>query len=95
MVEVASSRFAIGLMKMNKMMKNTIRKLHRGEKSVSRTDRHKEVKNPIRNTATPIWVSKNRKSIIDLALTRPITSKAASIGDTPAGTIFILFVYAS
>ena len=71
-------------------MKNIIRKPQRGEKSVSWTERHKEARNPIKKTATPTWVSKNRKSIIDLAFTRPITSKAASTGDTPAGTIFYL-----
>ena len=67
-----------------------IKNPHKTEKSVSRTDRHKEVKNPIKKTATPIWVSKNKKSIIDLAFTKPITSKAASVGDTPAGIIFNL-----
>jgi len=89
MVEVASSRFAMGLMKMNKRIRNVIKKPHRMEKSVSRTDRHREVSSPIRKMATPIFVSKNIKSIIDLALTRPITSNAASMGDTPAGIIYL------
>ena len=56
----------LGLMKMNKRMKNIIRKLHKAEKSASLTDLHKEDRNPIRKTTTPTWVSKNRKSIIDL-----------------------------
>jgi hypothetical protein len=67
-----------------------IRNPHKTEKSVSRTDRHKEINSPIRKTAAPILVSKNRKSIIDLALTKPITSKAASVGDTPVAIIFNL-----
>jgi len=77
----------MGLMKINEKRKNIIKKPHKTEKSVSLTDLHKETKSPIRKTAAPILVSKNRKSIIDLALTKPITSKAASVGDTPAGII--------
>jgi len=87
MVELASSRLAIGLMKINKRIQNIIKKLQRIEKSVSLTDLHKEINNPIRKTAMPILVSKNRKSIIDLALTKPTTSNAASVGDMPVGII--------
>jgi hypothetical protein len=88
-VDVAFSRLDIGLIKINKNTQNIIKKLHNIEKSVSLTDLHKETINPIRKIAKPILVSKNKKSIIDLALTRPTTSKAASVGDMPVGIILI------
>jgi hypothetical protein len=94
-VDVAFSRLDIGLIKINKNTQNIIKKLHNIEKSVFLTDLHRETISPIRKIAKPILVSKNKKSIIDLALTKPTTSNAASVGDMPVGIILstLLFYY--